>query len=154
MDPRIAPAGDDVTVSLNSADWPRRQVALRRNPAASGVFESSLADLPQGNYQLLVVDPQTPGEPPEARFAVLAPPGELARPEMYQAALAAAAATTRGAFYTISDADRLLAELPAGRRMPVENLPPLAIWNRWWLLSAFLLLISSEWILRKRAGML
>ena len=75
--------------------------------------------------------------PPATRFSVVAPPGELARPEMDRAALAAAAETTHGKFYTIADADRLLAELPAGRRVPIENLPPIPIWNRWWLLSRF-----------------
>jgi len=37
-------------------------------------------------------------------------------------ALAAAADSTRGKFYTIADADKLLANLPAGRRVPIRNL--------------------------------
>ena len=73
---------------------------------------------------------------------------------MDAAALAAAAETTHGKFYTIADADQLLADLPAGRRVPIRNLPPIPIWNRWWLLSAFLSCITTEWILRKRKGML
>ena len=60
--------------------------------------------------------------------------------------------TTHGKFYTFADADRLLADLPAGRRVPIENLPPIPIWNRWWLLAAFLSCITTEWILRKRKG--
>jgi hypothetical protein len=68
--------------------------------------------------------------------------------------LAAAAEATGGRFYTIADADRLLSELPAGRRVPIENLPPIPLWNRWWLLALFLACLTSEWILRKRKGML
>ena len=45
-------------------------------------------------------------------------------------------------------------ELPRGRRVPIENLPPFEIWNRWWLLAPFLACITAEWILRKRKGML
>ena len=95
-----------------------------------------------------------PGDPPAARFAVVAPPGELTRTEMDRAALTAAAETTHGKFYTIADADHLIEELPAGRRVPIENLPPIPIWNRWWLLSLFLACITTEWVLRKRKGML
>jgi hypothetical protein len=69
-------------------------------------------------------------------------------------ALAAAAEASRGRFYTLADSHRLLSDLPAGRRVPIENLPPVSIWNRWWLLAMFLGCITTEWILRKRKGML
>ncbi|MEX2309275.1 MAG: VWA domain-containing protein [Pirellulales bacterium] len=154
LDPRVAPAGDEVTVAIDAPGQPRRRVRLRRNPAVANVFEASLDDLPEGKYEALLAEPPLPGSPPAARFSVAEPPGEFARMEMDAAALAAAAQTTRGKFYTLANADRLLAELPAGRRMPVENLPPLSIWDRWWLLTAFLVAITAEWILRKRKGML
>jgi hypothetical protein len=101
-----------------------------------------------------MVEPQLSGNPAAVRFVVVPPPGEFARTEMDAAALAAAAETTHGKFYTIADAERLLSDLPAGRRVPIRNLPPIPIWNRWWLLSAFLGCITAEWILRKRKGML
>jgi hypothetical protein len=154
LDPRLAPAGNEVTVVLQTPGQPRRRMALRRNPAVENVFEASLADLPEGQYEALLAEPQLPGNPPATRFSVAAPPGEMARMEMAAAALAAAAETTRGRFYTVADADRLLADLPAGRRMPVESLPPISLWNRWWMLAAFLVAITTEWILRKRKGML
>ena len=28
------------------------------------------------------------------------------------------------------------------------------LWNRWWMLTAFLSLITCEWILRKRKGLM
>ena len=118
------------------------------------MFESSLSDLPQGQYEVLLAEPQLPGNPPAMRFSVVAPAGEMARLEMDAAALAAAAEATRGKFYTIADAEHLLADLPSGRRVPIENLPPVSIWNRWWLLAVFLGCITTEWILRKRKGML
>ncbi len=129
-------------------------MTLHRNAAAEGVFEASLPDLADGQYEVLLAEPQLPGTPPATRFTVVAPPGEFARPEMDSAALSAAAETTRGKFFSIADADRLLAELPAGRRVPIENLPPIPIWNRWWLLTAFLSCLTLEWILRKRKGMM
>jgi hypothetical protein len=154
LDPRLAPAGNEVTVLLNAEGQPRRSVTLGRNPAIDGIFEGTLTDLAQGQYEVLIAEPQLPGNPPSTRFSVVGRAGELARTEMDAAALAAAAETTRGKFYTIANAERLLAELPAGRRVPLQNLPPIPLWNRWWLVMAFLACITSEWILRKRKGML
>jgi hypothetical protein len=155
LDSRFAPAsGESVLVAVGAPGQPRREVQLRRHPTIEGVFEGVLGELEAGSYEAIVTVPQPPGEPPTARFAVIAPPGELARPEMDRAALTTAAELSRGKFYTLADADRLLAELPAGRRVPLENLPPLTIWNRWWLLGVFLLCLTGEWILRKRRGML
>jgi hypothetical protein len=155
LDPQLVPIGvDEVTVSIETSGRPRRQAMLRRNPAASGVFEGSLDNLAEGSFQVLLTEPQLPGDPPVARFTVAAPPGELARTEMDRAALTAAVEATRGKFYTMKDADRLLSDLPTGRRVPLENLPPISIWNRWWLLTLFLACLSCEWVLRKRKGML
>jgi hypothetical protein len=154
LDPRLAPAGEVVTVLIDSPGQVRRRVDLRRNPAMAGVFEGSLVDLAANEYQAVMAQPQLPGEPPATRFKVVAPPGELARLEMDAATLAAAAEATGGKFYTIENADQLPADLPAGRRVPLDNLPPAPLWNRWWLLAAFVACITSEWILRRRRGML
>ena len=64
-----------------------------------------------------------------------------------------AAEMTGGQFYTFADAGRLLDDLPAGRPVPIESLPPLPLWNRWPVLAVFLGLLIAEWILRKRKGM-
>jgi hypothetical protein len=154
FDPRLAPAAGEVTVSITGRGRPRQQVSLRRNAAAEGIFDGTMTELPEGSYQALLTEPQSPGEPPEARFAVISPPGEFARPEMDRAALTAAAEATGGRFYTMDDADRLIDELPPGRRVPLENLPPVSIWNRWWLLAMFLICLTCEWVLRKQKGML
>jgi hypothetical protein len=154
LDAQLAPSGAEVVVLVTVAGQTRRRVTLHRNPAIAGIYEGSLADLTDGQYEVLMVEPQLSGNPPAVRFSVVAPPGEFARPEMDAGALAAAAETTHGKFYTIANADRLLNDLPAGRRVPIQNLPPIPIWNRWWLLCAFLSCITAEWILRKRKGML
>jgi hypothetical protein len=154
FDPQLAPTNELVTILIDSPGQARRRVNLYRNSAAAGVFEGSLVDLAEGQYEAVMAEPQLPGDPPATRFAVVAPPGELSKLEMDATALTAAAETTHGKFYTIQNADQLSAELPAGRRVPLKNLPPVSLWNRWWLLAAFLTCITSEWILRKRKGML
>jgi hypothetical protein len=154
LESRLVPAGEEITVLVDSPGEVRRRIVLRRNRTADGVFEGSLNELAEGQYSAMIVEPQIPGNPPATRFTVVAPPGEFARPEMDEAALKLVADTTHGEFYTIADADRLSADLPIGRRVPVENLPPIPLWNRWWLLTAFLVCLSAEWVLRKRKGML
>lgn len=154
LDTQLAPSGEEVVVLVDVAGRARRRVTLRRNSTVAGVYDGSLAELTDGQYEALIVEPQWSGNPVAVRFSVVRPPGEFARTEMDATALAAAAETTHGKFYTIADADRLLADLPAGRRVPIRNLPPIPIWNRWWLLTAFLSCITAEWILRKRKGML
>jgi hypothetical protein len=154
FDSRLAPTGDEATVLVDAAGQVRRRVTLRRNPAMEGVFEGAVTNLPDGQYEAVLEHPPSPGIPPATPFSVVALPGELAETEMDAAALAFAAETTRGKFYTIADVDRLPAELPAGRRVPRENLPPIPLWNRSWLLMAFLSCITGEWILRKRKGMM
>ncbi|HEY3395221.1 MAG TPA: hypothetical protein VGK58_21145, partial [Lacipirellulaceae bacterium] len=154
LDPQLAPANEMVTVLIDSPGQARRRITLQRNPAAANTFEGLLVDLAEGEYEAIMVQPQLSGNPPATRFAVVAPPGELSQLEMDAAALSAAAETTGGKFYTVENADRLPSEVPAGRRTPLESLPSVPLWNRWWLLAVFLACITSEWILRKRKGML
>jgi hypothetical protein len=154
LDAQLAPSGDEVVVLVDAAGQVRRRVTLRRNPSVAGVYEGAIPDLTDGQYNVLMIQPELAGHPPTVRFSVVSPPGEFARPEMNADGLAAAAEATHGKFYTVADADRLLADLPAGRRVPIQNLPPISIWNRWWMLAAFLSCLTAEWILRKRRGML
>jgi hypothetical protein len=153
-DERLAPADDEVTVLVETPGEARQQLALHRSPTLRGLFEGSLANLGEGRYELLAAEPQASGTVPTTQFAVLAPAGEMARTAMDRATLVAAAEATRGKFYKIEEANRLVDELPRGRRVPIESLAPLEIWNRWWVLATFLLVLVGEWILRRRLGML
>jgi hypothetical protein len=154
LDTSLAPPTDELTVLISADGQQRERKTLRRTLAADGVFEGTFTDLKTGRYEALIVDVKLPGTPPATRFSVVTPPGEMARTEMDSAALSSAAETTRGKFYTVANADRLLADLPAGRRVPIENLPAKPVWNQWWLVALFLACITSEWIMRKRKGML
>jgi hypothetical protein len=155
VDERQAPAEDDgVTVVLEREGQKNQRVKLQRNATNRGIFEGAFSDPMDGKYHAWVAAPTLEGKVPSADFLVLAPPGELERVEMDSGELKRAAEDTRGRFYRITDVERLLDELPPGHQVPIETLPPEILWNRWWLLAAFLGLVVSEWILRKRKGML
>ncbi len=156
IDERQAPADDEgVTVVLEREGQKNQRLKLHRNATNRGIFEATFSDAMDGKYHAWIAAPTLEGNAaPSADFLVAAPPGEMERVQMDAVELKRAAEETRGRFYRINDADRLLDDLPPGRQVPIETLPPQVLWNRWWLLLAFLGLIVSEWILRKRKGML
>ncbi len=155
IDERRAPAEDDgVIVVLELEGQKNRRVKLERNANGRGIFEAAFGDAMDGKYHAWIATPSLEGKAPSADFLVAPPPGEMERVQMDSAELKRAAEETRGRFYRVGEVDRLLDDLPPGHQVPIETLPPEVLWNRWWLLLAFLGLITSEWILRKRKGML
>jgi hypothetical protein len=101
-----------------------------------------------------VATPVFSGPPPSREFAVQAPPGELAEIQMRAADLQAAAKASDGQFFRLQQADRLLASLPPGRHVRVESMPPEPLWNLPLLPILFVTLLASEWLLRKRFGLI
>ena len=47
----------------------------------------------------------------------------------------------------------LVEELPEGRQVPVETLPPRPLWNTWPVVALLLGLLIAEWLLRRTGGM-
>jgi hypothetical protein len=153
-DERLAPPEDDgVSVMLES---PGRKTAhlLHRTDAGRAVFETALRGLPPAAYHVSVVVPAMEGQAPAADFTVAAPAGEMARLTMDLAAMRQAAEISKGRVYPLAEAGRLAGDLPEGRQVPIESLPPRPLWNRWPVLLAFLVLLGGEWVLRRRKGML
>jgi hypothetical protein len=97
--------------------------------------------------------PTLEGQPPRAEFVVSSPPGELARLQMNAAEMRAAAQASGGKFFSYSQADALAASLPKGRQVRIESLPPQPLWNAPILAGAFVVLLTGEWLLRKRWGL-
>jgi hypothetical protein len=155
FDERLAPAADDgVTIMLQREGDKNRQLALRRSSANRGVFEGVLTRPSVGSYHAWLVSPTLEGRAPADDFLVIAPAGEFERTQMDVAELKKAAAESQGAFYTITNAGQLLRDLPEGRQVPIESLEPIVLWNKWPLVLVFLGLLVTEWVWRKRRGLL
>ena len=153
-DPRRAPAADDgVTVVVEQQGRQMKRLTLRRSVAGQAVFQGTLTEPGVGEYHAWLAVPSMEGAAPSTDFRVVAPPGEFERIEMDAVALRRAAERTGGKFYTLETASRLLRDLPRGRQVPVESLPPTPLWNRWFVILAFLTLLVTEWILRKWGDM-
>ena len=150
-----APAADDgVTVEVQQVGGIRRRLQLRRDAVSRGIFEGSLLHLPQGDYQAYLAAPTLAGKPPATRFTITAPPGELSRRETDEGELREAATRTHGKFYRWADAGSLVKDLPPGREVPVQSLPPVPIWNSWPLAALIAIVLVTEWLVRKDAGLL
>ena len=66
-----------------------------------------------------------------------------------------AAEISKGRFYTLDGADKLIDELPAGERISVNAAgPPVVVWNSWLLFVLALGLFTAEWLLRKQKNLL
>lgn len=153
-DERAAPAADDgVTVVLEQQGHKTRRIQLQRSTISRGIFETRLTNPPVGSYHAWIAIPTLEGQAPAVDFTVVAPPGEFERVQRDTAELKRAAELTKGRFYTFTNAARLLRDLPPGRQVPIESLPPKPLWNRWPLLAIFLALLVGEWVLRKVGGM-
>jgi hypothetical protein len=155
FDDRQAPAEDDgVTVMVEREEAQSQRLQLHRNANNRGVFEGTLTRSVDGTYHAWVASPALPGEAPATDFRIVAPPGERAKLQADVAALRRASSETRGRSYNIATAGRLLKELPEGRQVKTDPLPPIPLWNHWLLMTVFTVLIVSEWVLRKLVGMM
>lgn len=153
FDERMAPAADGgVTLLLERKTGKRERIKLHRDPVRRGVFKGSLSNLAEGDYRVWMVSPELEEDAPTWRFTVEPPPGEQARLTMNAEELRQAAETSEGNFYTVDGADRLLDDLPRGRQVRVESLPPTPVWNSPLLAALFVLLLVAEWVSRRRLG--
>jgi hypothetical protein len=155
FDDRLAPAQDDgVAVVLEQEGSQRKHLVLHRDATNRGIFAGTAGNLRDGKYRVWLATPTVEGPPPAQNFTITAPPGELARTQMDIADLKLAAKTSAGRFYTLATAGNLLDDLPRGRQVRIESLPPMPLWNSPLLASLFVALLGSEWLLRKRYGLL
>mgnify|MGYP006969503924 CR=1 FL=1 len=90
---------------------------------------------------------------PTTDFTMEDPGGEMARLQMNAKELQRAADRSGGKYYTFATAKEIVEDLPEGRQVPIEALQPISIWNHWRLALVFVTLLVTEWLLRKRAGM-
>ncbi len=152
-------AEDQIVAQLQNAIDPPRQITLHRHLAHRGLFSASLEDLPPGEYQTQLVlpnpqDSQPLGTAAIARFTIQQPPRELARVAVDRQALLQAAEISGGKTYTLANVSQLSADLPPPRQQPLDRLPPRPLWKSHLLLALFVVTLTTEWLLRRRHGML
>ncbi len=144
---------DQTELTLIDAGGKQINVKLNREAGGNLVFSTMRSDLAPGSYRAVVFQPSLP-QPPSESFTVTTPPGEQANLRADWTALKQLAEQSRGRFYHVDAAKRLFDELPPGKRSRLGTLPPIPIWNSPWVAGLFVALITTEWLLRRKARML
>jgi hypothetical protein len=126
-------------------------LALSRVEGSRGTYQGVLTRTPEGEYRFWLSAPAVSGPRPHAEGRVLPPPGEMDRLRMNQQDMERAAQESRGHFYTLVDADNLFHDLPSGSRVALRtSQPPWLLWNHTAMFLFALLVLTAEWVLRKR----
>jgi hypothetical protein len=154
FDETAAPNDDaGVLVAIQQENGIRQMVNMQRRASLRDRFLATVPGLAPGRYRAWMADPRVEGEPPEALFTIQGPTGENARKGADLEDLRRAANVSAGKLLTIDQLKDLPLLLPRGRQVRLESRPPQPIWNSPWLALLFVSLISSEWLLRKRLGL-
>jgi len=130
-------------------------IELVRLEGSLTTFEAVVTRTPEGEYQFWLSEPALPDPKPRAECKVAAPPGEMYGLRMNQSDMEASAEETQGKFYNLATADKLLEDLKVGNRVSLSSSgPPALLWNHVSLFLVALLLLTTEWLLRKRQNLL
>ncbi|MBL7074753.1 hypothetical protein ISS37_05905 [candidate division KSB1 bacterium] len=121
----------------------------------SGRYGGELRLLEKGDYTFLaralvgerVIEERT------GKFSVEEYNIEFLNIRMEKGLLQRISENTGGKYYDLADVNQLVADLKLPSRILTQE-KEIEIWNRWVLLAGFILLLSLEWFIRKRSGMM
>jgi hypothetical protein len=144
--------------SKSNAEAETTTVQLAKVEGTRATYQTLLTRTPEGEYTFTLTNPtpvgrdgRTPTNPPRTEAKVIPPPGERDRLEMNRSDLTKAAAESRGKFYTLAEADKLIEELPEVTRYPLNQpCPPFSVWNHAVVFGLIVLLLACEWWIRRR----
>lgn len=129
-----------------------RQETMRRDEATADTFSISYASDAVGKFTV-ELPPIIGGDALSTPVEVAIPRLELSTPTIDREAMRQIASQTGGQLLDLDSAKAALLAIPsAAKTIPVETSQPL--WDAPLVLVLFVLLITTEWVMRKRYGML
>ncbi len=134
----------------------KRVASIRLNPEEGGIFRGKTAPLEPGNYEVAVESAAIPENQLKARTSFKVEPrdtGELTQLSVNEDLLRQVAAASGGRYFREENFDRvleLLAPMTQGRVVESDTV----LWQSWWWFLPIVGMLTIEWLLRKRAGML
>ena len=134
------PDGKKVSVGLSKGGGKQADFVGVYRPSASGDFTASLA-LPgsQGSVTM--------------PFGVFERPQEDMNTSADPALMKRIAAAGGGASITLDQLDELPGRIQDAKAAFTKKTEPESLWDRWPVLAMLLLMLSAEWIIRRRGGM-
>ncbi|RMF37833.1 MAG: hypothetical protein D6753_16930 [Planctomycetota bacterium] len=127
-------------------------LVLNRDANDRRRYSGTIDDLPPGQYRVLVTQPAAAGDLNQP-LEVAPPPSESTNLQPDVEAMRQLADVSRGRFFEYPEFQSMLRQLPPGRAARIGNLPPEPVWNHPWVAALFVMLITTEWLLRRRCRM-
>jgi hypothetical protein len=153
----IQPASTDdsqqVLVELRTAAESPQLLSLEQKSSAGQRHWTDLKQLPPGKYRARLVAPFL-STPPEAQFEITQPSSELANLRTNLDGMQKLAEISGGRFWPLEQAAECWDNLPSAIQSHIGWKPPQPLWNAHWVVGLFVLLITTEWLLRRRERML
>jgi hypothetical protein len=143
-------AADGVTVIVEKTDGAQQKVVLKQVPEAVTVFEGHIPRIAEGKYHAWIAIPSFARAPPAEDFEVRPSEREMRVLRTDVGEMAAAAKVSGGKLYVPTAAESLPDDIPHGLPVPIESNSVIRLWNHWLTLLMFAVVLSLEWILRKR----
>ena len=156
LDTELAPRrASDANVFFRRADGqPERRTLQAVAPGETGEYEGRFTLQDPGVVSVLAFENDNPDGELLAREDVLVkmPDLELARSSQDRETLEQIAAASKDGFYSfVADTGRLAAVFKDRRPTETEvDRSTRPLWDHWWTLAGILLLLTVEWIARKR----
>lgn len=144
---------ESAEVVLQREGGQRQTITLPRYGNESNIYRTQILNLAAGSYRAIVTKPSLQ-PPPAAELSMQPPLDELSRTRVDWKSLRSLSEATRGQFLTIDQWRNLPTYLPAGKAIRLQPLPAIPLWNHWLVISLFIVLITSEWLLRRYCRML
>ncbi len=149
-----------VTASLSGGDWVsadqvRADRTIVLSPMGPGRYRGQWPGLPEGEYSF-TVDAQIADVPigsDAGEFSVAATTVESADVRADHGLLREIAAASQGEYHPLQEWDQLRERLTRPSRLVAEN-RQISLWGHWWIGPLVIGFLATEWLARKRHGML
>tara|TARA_B100001105_G_C22175602_1_gene350452 strand:- start:18 stop:653 length:636 start_codon:yes stop_codon:yes gene_type:complete len=144
-----------VTISAKQEDGQILQIDLTPSRQGNGRYKGALRYLPMGEYATRVsatlngisLGTDTGG------FTVGDASIEFDQTKMNQPLLTQLSAMTGGQFYSVEESDQLIDDLSFSA-VSTQQTRDIQLWNHPTILFLFIVLLTAEWLLRRRYGLL
>lgn len=148
-------AGGTTDVEVTDAAGARTRFTAASQSGGGGEYRGLIEGLDAGTYRVVLIRPVGVEDPPSDTFVVVEDPQEMRQVAVDIAMLETVAEQMGGRVIDIDSAERELSDaIPAGRSLRIRPLPPLPIWNHWGVALVVFGLLCSEWIIRRRWGLI
>lgn len=134
--------------TINESSGNASTLELKAMANQPGIFEGTFPLRQPGDFRLQLLAPES-SELVERRFTVEVPEREFAEPRMNRELLERITRETGGQFLSLNQLDQLSHLLPDVSEQTIVRSTPYSLWDNGWILLVFVLILATEWILRK-----